>query len=152
MKKKISLLSLSQILSLSVTVVAIQTQGDERSDDPFAQVFEGSGQEDDVISDTGQYKFVGSLFPKKPIMPNSEVVSGAAKGWKSIKGNTLYIHSLKYHSCSFFFQSPFLIHGSLLNQEIGLIEEPKFLKWEREKRSSFHLLTAKPAYLLLGRA
>jgi len=85
MKKKISLLSLSQILSLSVTVVAIQTQGDERSDDPFAQVFEGSGQEDDVISDTGQYKFVGSLFPKKPIMPNSEVVSGAAKGWKSIK-------------------------------------------------------------------
>ena len=105
MKKHFPLFSFSQIISLSVTVTAIQNHHNKRSDDPFAQVFEGSGEDEDVISDTGQYKFVGNLFPKNPIMPDSrhsEVVSGAQKGWNSIKGITIFVSFCRYTDILYF--------------------------------------------------
>lgn len=85
MKKNIHLFSFSHILAISVSVVAIQNHRDKRSDDPFAQVFEGSGEDDEVISDTGQYKLVGNLFPKDSIIQLPEVALGVSKEWKSIK-------------------------------------------------------------------
>ena len=103
MKKNIQLFSFSQILTLSVSVAAIQNHRDKRSDDPFAQVFEGSGEDDEVISDTGQYKIVGNLFPRDSLMPKSrlpEVAPGVSQEWKSIKGMKITSRKL---DCTYYF-------------------------------------------------
>ena len=95
--KKLYLIPLSHMISIS----AIQTHKETPEDDPFAEIFKGIAQEEVTIRDTGQYKFVGSLVPKKPIMPNSEVDSGVADGWNSLKGNAR-VSSVQCHEIGTF--------------------------------------------------
>jgi len=88
MKRNIPVFTFSQILTLSATVVAIQNHRDKRSDDPFAQVFEGSGEDDEVISDTGQYRVVGNLYPRDLILPKPnlpEIASVVTQEWRRNK-------------------------------------------------------------------
>ena len=72
--KKLYLIPLSHIICVS----ALQTQENNKVNDEFTEVFEGEVGEDDVINNTGQYKFVWNLFLKKPFMPNPAVASGVA--------------------------------------------------------------------------
>ena len=72
--KKLYLIPLSHIIFVS----ALQTHENNKVDDEFTEVFEGEVGADDVINDTGQYKFVWNLFLKKPFMSNPAVASGVA--------------------------------------------------------------------------
>ena len=103
MKRNIPVFTFSQILTLSATVVAIQNHRDKRSDDPFAQVFEGSGEDDEVISDTGQYRVVGNLYPRDLILPKPhlpEIASVVTQEWRRNKGEKK-IYLLKCHKLFF---------------------------------------------------
>ena len=116
-----------------ISASAIQTHRNTPEDDPFAGVFEGVTEEDVVISDTGQYKFVGSLLPKKPIMPNSEVDTGAADGWQSLKGNDR-VSSLQCYKIKTF-QILFSTHGMIPNRKIGSTKVQESQKWGCRKKS-----------------
>ena len=84
MKKTSSILSVTQILSISLIYISCPSSGNELLEDPFAQVFEGSAEEDEIVNDTGQVKYVGNLFPQN--RNTDKQVSTESKDWKSIKG------------------------------------------------------------------
>ena len=127
--RELYLIPLSHIISVS----AIQTRQNNQVDDPFAEVFEGDAGTDDVIRDTGQYKFVGSLFPKKPIMPNSEVGFSVADRLEPVKGN-IRVFSLQYYKNKIF-QILFSTPGMIPNRKTGLSKVQESLKLGYRKKN-----------------